>query len=71
MLKWIALWVACWSEAGFVLMGVDKRKANKHRWRGRAHTFLIHKPLSFRHLRLETTPCYQCIKHFLSFLFFG
>ena len=41
MLKWIALWVACWSILDFVLMGVDKRKAKKHRWRVPEKTFFL------------------------------
>ena len=41
MLKWIALWVACWSVADFVLMVVDKRKAKKHRWRVPEKTFFL------------------------------
>ena len=41
MLKWIALWVLFWSILDFVLMGVDKRKAKKHRWRVPEKTFFL------------------------------
>lgn len=33
MLNWIALWVLLWSILAFVLMGVDKWKARRERWR--------------------------------------
>lgn len=33
MLNWIALWVLLWSILAFVLMGVDKWKARRDRWR--------------------------------------
>ena len=41
MLKWIALWVLFWSILDFVLMGVDKRKAKKHRWRVPGKAFFL------------------------------
>ena len=41
MLKWIALWVLFWSMLDFVLMGVDKRKAKKHRWRVPEKAFFL------------------------------
>ncbi|OUN12267.1 hypothetical protein B5G42_07055 [Flavonifractor sp. An91] len=40
-MKWIALWALCWSVVDFVLMGVDKRKAKKHRWRVPEKTFFL------------------------------
>ena len=33
MLNWIAWWVLLWSILAFVLMGVDKWKARRERWR--------------------------------------
>ena len=41
MLTGIALWVACWSVADFVLMGVEQRQAKKHRWRVPGKTFFL------------------------------
>ena len=41
MLKWIALWLLFWSILDYVLMGVDKWKAKRNRWRVPEKTFFL------------------------------
>lgn len=41
MLKWIVLWIVFMSVLDFALMGADKRKAKKHRWRVPEKTFFL------------------------------
>lgn len=41
MLKWLALWVLFWSILDYVLMGVDKWKARRERWRVPEKTFFL------------------------------
>lgn len=41
MLKWLALWVLFWSILDYVLMGVDKWKAKRERWRVPEKTFFL------------------------------
>ena len=33
MNSWLLMWVLVWNLIAFVLMGVDKRKARRNRWR--------------------------------------
>ena len=40
-MKWLLIWVLALSMLDFVLMGVDKRKAKKHRWRVPEKTFFL------------------------------
>ncbi|WP_348633700.1 DUF1294 domain-containing protein [Flavonifractor sp. AGMB03687] len=41
MLKWLALWVLFWSILDYILMGVDKWKAKRDRWRVPEKTFFL------------------------------
>lgn len=41
MLKWLALWVLFWSILDYILMGVDKWKAKRERWRVPEKTFFL------------------------------
>lgn len=41
MLKWLALWVLFWSILNYVLMGIDKWKARRERWRVPEKTFFL------------------------------
>ena len=41
MLKWLALWVLFWSILDYVLMGIDKWKARRERWRVPEKTFFL------------------------------
>ena len=41
MLKWLALWVLFWSILDYVLMGIDKWKARRVRWRVPEKTFFL------------------------------
>ena len=41
MLKWLAFWVLFWSILDYVLMGVDKWKAKRERWRVPEKTFFL------------------------------
>ena len=40
-MKWLLIWVLALSMLYFVLMGVDKRKAKKHRWRVPEKAFFL------------------------------
>ena len=41
MLKWLAFWVLFWSILDYVLMGIDKWKAKRERWRVPEKTFFL------------------------------
>ena len=41
MLKWLAFWVLFWSILDYILMGVDKWKAKRDRWRVPEKTFFL------------------------------
>ena len=41
MLKWLAFWVLFWSILDYILMGVDKWKAKRERWRVPEKTFFL------------------------------
>nr|WP_209346487.1 DUF1294 domain-containing protein [Flavonifractor sp. AGMB03687] len=40
-MKWLALWVLFWSILDYILMGVDKWKAKRDRWRVPEKTFFL------------------------------
>nr|WP_297233576.1 DUF1294 domain-containing protein [uncultured Flavonifractor sp.] len=40
-MKWLALWVLFWSILDYVLMGIDKWKARRERWRVPEKTFFL------------------------------
>lgn len=41
MLKWLAFWVLFWSILDYILMGLDKWKAKRERWRVPEKTFFL------------------------------